>query len=194
MMPSGPVRRAASALLLLSALFLAGCGSSAPPPAAPAPIPSAEVNDVDVMFLQMGITQITEGDRLAGLAVERAGNPEIKAIAGELRGQWKGESGTMERWLLGWSKPVSADPSAGVHAGHGELHALRESDFADLEATRGADFDRTVVSLLLGNLHNGMETLRMESASGSYPPAKSLAAKMVETRQAQIQRLLRLAA
>src|SRR5690349_11177897 len=120
MMPSGPVRRAASALLL-SAVLLAGCG---PDTAAPAPAVSGVVNDVDVMFLQMGLTQIAEGDKLAGLAVERAGNPEIKAVAGELRGQWTDESGTMERWLLGWSKPVSADPSAGVHAGHGELHAL----------------------------------------------------------------------
>jgi uncharacterized protein (DUF305 family) len=147
-----------------------------------------------VMFLQMGLTQIAEGDKLAGLAVERAGNPEIAAIAGELRGQWKDESATMQRWLIGWSKPVSADPSAGAHAGHGDLHALRESDFAEVEAMRGAEFDRTVVSLLLGNLHNGMETLRMESAAGSYPPAKSLATRMAGTRQAQIQRLLRLAA
>ncbi|WP_436530387.1 DUF305 domain-containing protein [Actinoplanes sp. HUAS TT8] len=155
---------------------------------------TAAVNDVDIMFLQMGLTQIAEGERLATLAGERAGGAEIREIAGELRDQWKDESGTMQRWLLAWAAPVTADPSAGAHEGHGELHALRDSDFAELEAAQGADFDRTVVSLLLGNLHNGMETLRMESASGAYPPAKSLAAKMVETRQAQIQRLLRLAA
>lgn len=189
--PSGPVRRAVSACLL--ALVVAGCAS---PPSSSAPLiaASAAVNDVDVMFLQMGLTQIAEGSRLATLASERAGSAEVRAIGGELRDQWKTEGGTMQRWLLGWSKPVTADPSAGAHEGHGELHALRDSDFADLEAAQGAAFDRTVVSLLLGNLHNGMETLRMEAASGSYPPAKSLAATMVETRQGQIQRLLRLAA
>ncbi|MFI1988811.1 hypothetical protein [Actinoplanes sp. NPDC020271] len=39
-----------------------------------------------------------------------------------------------------------------------------------------------------------MEILRTESGSGACPPARSLATKMIETRQAQIQRLLRLAA
>ncbi len=146
------------------------------------------------MFLQMGLTQIAEGDRLAALASARAGNPGIRAIADELREQWKTESGTMERWLLGWAEPVTADPSAGAHAGHGDLHALRDTDFVALAATQGAEFDRTVVSLLLGNLHNGMETLRMESTSGAYPPARSLATTMIEHRQAQIQRFLRLAA
>ncbi|GIF03308.1 DUF305 domain-containing protein [Actinoplanes siamensis] len=187
---SGPVRRAVSAST--AAVLLAGC-SSAPAPA-PAPVASAAATDTDVMFLQMGLAQIAEGDRVAALAAERADNPEIRAIAGELRGQWKDESGTMRRWLLGWSASVTADPSAGAHAGHGDLHALRESDFAQLAAMRGADFDRTAVSLLLGNLHNGMETLRMESASGGYPPARNLATTMTATRQSQIQRLLQLAA
>jgi uncharacterized protein (DUF305 family) len=181
----------------LVVLSLSGCGAgpAAAPPAPPAVAASAAVNDVDVMFLQMGLAQIAEGDKIAALASQRAANAEIRAIATELRGQWETESGTMQRWLLGWSEPVSADPSAGAHAGHGDLHSLRESDFADLRAAvPGADFDRTVVSLLLGNLHNGMETLRMEATSGSYPPAKDLASRMVTTRQAQIQHLLKLAA
>jgi uncharacterized protein (DUF305 family) len=184
----GPVRRAALAGLLI---LLAAAGCSAPAEKAPDPM---AVNEVDIMFLQMGLAQIAEGQELVTLASVRAGDPEIRAIADELHGQWASESGTMERWLLGWAKPVAADPSAGAHAGHGDLHALRDTDRRELAAARGADFDRTLISLLLGNLHNGMETLRMESGSGSYPPARNLATTMIETRQAQIQRLLRLAA
>ncbi|WP_232297443.1 DUF305 domain-containing protein [Actinoplanes sp. SE50/110] len=190
MTPSGPVRRAASALLLTAAL-LGGCTAGT---TSAAPAPSGAVNDVDVMFLQMGLAQIAEGDRVAALAEQHAGNPEIGRIAGELRGQWRTEGGTMQRWLLGWSQPTAADPSAGAHAGHGDLHALRESDFTDLAARHGADFDRTAVGMLLGTLHNGMETLRLESAAGAYPPARALATRMTGERQSQIQRLLRLAA
>ncbi|WP_239082432.1 DUF305 domain-containing protein, partial [Actinoplanes teichomyceticus] len=165
---------------------------AATPPAAPGA--AAAVNDVDVMFLQMGLTQISEGDRVAALAEQRATDPRIRGIATELRGQWRTERGMMRRWLLGWAEPVTADPSAGAHAGHGDLHALRASDLQQLAAARGADFDRTAVSLLLGSLHNGMATLRMEAAGGAYPPARSLAARMAVDRQSQIQRLLRLAA
>ncbi|GAA2882719.1 DUF305 domain-containing protein [Actinoplanes cyaneus] len=190
----GPVRRAALAGLLI---LLAAAGCSAPAEKAPETtavnsVPA--VNEVDIMFLQMGLAQIAEGQELVTLASARAGDPQIRAIADELHGQWASESGTMERWLLGWAKPVTADPSAGAHAGHGDLHALRDTDRRELAAAQGADFDRTLISLLLGNLHNGMETLRMESGSGSYPPARKLATRMIETRQAQIQRLLRLAA
>ncbi|GAA2688898.1 DUF305 domain-containing protein [Actinoplanes palleronii] len=182
--PSGPVRRAASAVIIL---LMTGCGSPESPPATP-------INDVDVMFLQMGLAQIAEGDKVLTLAEQRAANPALRAIATELRGQWHSESGTMERWLLGWSKPVTVDPSAEAHAGHGDLHALRDADFGELAAAQGAGFDRTAVSLLLGTLHNGMETLLMESSGGAYPPAKDLATRMTVTRQAQIQRLLKIAA
>jgi uncharacterized protein (DUF305 family) len=183
----GPVLRAALSLLLLGLLTACG-GSSQPAPQA------ASFNDTDVMFLQMGLAQITEGDRVAEMAESRASNPEIKAVAGELRGQWRTERDTMRGWLEEWKRPLEADPSAGLHAGHGDLHSLREEDFTGLSGFQGAEFDRAAVALLLGNLHNAMETIRMEATGGSYPQAVDLAKKMTEARQTQIQRLLALAA
>jgi uncharacterized protein (DUF305 family) len=98
----------------------------------------------------------------------------------------------MRRWLTGWRQPPSADPAA--HAGHGGVHSLRAADLAELAAARGADFDRTAVSLLLGHLHNCVEVARMEAAGGQYPPAKALAETMTTRRQGQIQRMLTLSA
>jgi uncharacterized protein (DUF305 family) len=175
-------RRAALVLLLL----VAGCAHEQPAAGGPA------FNGTDVMFLQMGLAQIAEGDELAGLAGRRATDPRIRALAGELRGQWREESGTMTRWLLGWQQPLTADPSAGAHAGHGDLHMLRPADLAELRSA--TDFDRTAVSLLLGHLGNCVETSRMETAGGAYPPARGLAGTMTTRRQSQVQRLLTLAA
>jgi uncharacterized protein (DUF305 family) len=175
----------------LALLVLLASGCSAQPEAGP---PAPAFNATDVMFLQMGLEQITEGGQVVALAADRAADPRIRTLAAELRGQWRDESGTMQRWLLGWAQPVTADPSAGAHAGHGALHALRAADIGELRAASGAGFDRTAVSLLLGHLGNCVETSRMESGGGDYPPARALADEMTTRRQGQIQRLLRLAA
>lgn len=172
----------------LVALFLvSGCGAR-PETTAPA------FNGTDVMFLQMALEQIDEGDQVAELAEQRAADPRVRAIAAELRPQWREESGTMERWLLGWQQPLAADPSSGVHAGHGDLHMLRPSDIGELRSADAEAFDRTAVNLLLGHLGNCVETARMESAGGAYPPARALGETVTTRRQSQIQRLLTLAA
>jgi uncharacterized protein (DUF305 family) len=166
-------------------LALAGCEH---------PAGAAGHSPVDVMFAQMSLVQIGEGDRVAAIAAARAGAPEIRTVAVGLRAQWRDESGTMRRWLADWKQPAGPDPDASAHAGHGDLHALRPADLAELNAATGAGFDRTAIGLLLGNLHNSVQTTRMESAGGRYPPAINLAGTMTERRQAAIRTQLRRAA
>ncbi|MCU7727280.1 DUF305 domain-containing protein [Actinoplanes sp. KI2] len=188
--------------LALILALVAGCSPERPAVSAAPPTTTTDgavsatspFNATDVMFLQMGLAQIAEGDQVAQLAAQRAGDARIRAVATELRTQWRDESGPMQRWLLGWQQPLAADPSAGAHAGHGALHALRAADLQDLRSASGSDFDRTAVSLLLGQLANCVETSRMEESGGAYPPARSLAATVTQRRQSQIQRLLTLAA
>ena len=175
--------------LVLVLALVAGCSPERPAAAAAPPF-----NATDVMFLQMGLAQIAEGDQVARPAAERATDRRIRDVATELRAQWHDESGAMQRWLLGWQQPLAADPSAGAHAGHGALHLLAPADLEDLQAKSRTDFDRTAVSLLLGQLANCVETSRMEESGGAYPPARALAATVTRQRQSQIQRLLTLAA
>jgi uncharacterized protein (DUF305 family) len=170
-------------LILALLLVLAGC--SAPAPAPP-------FNATDVMYLQMALEYARQGRQVATPAATRAADPSVRAIAAELRDQWSADASTMERWLLGWEQPPTADPAS--HAGHGDVHSLRASDIAELTAARGADFDRAAVSMLLGHLHNCVEVARMEATGGRYPPAQALAGQSVTAYQSRIQRLLALAA
>ena len=181
--------RQLAAAVLAVLLLVSGCTEQ--PEAGPA---SGVFNDTDVMFLQMALEQVREGDQVAALTEQRAGSAALRALAAELRAQWREESATMQRWLLGWQRPLTADPSSGAHAGHGDLHMLRPSDIGELRAATGKAFDRTAVSLLLGHLGNCVETARMETAGGSYPPARALGETVTTRRQSQIQRLLQLAA
>ena len=175
-------------LLLAVVLTLGGCGAQKPV-ANPAPA----FNDTDVMFLQMSLEYVRQGDQVAALAESR-GSAEVRSLATDLRAQWRTETGTMQRWLLGWQRPLTADPGEGAHAGHGDLHSLRPQDIAELAATEPADFDRSAMTMLVGHLHNCVEVARMEAAGGQYPPAKALAEAMTRDRQAEIQRMLRLVA
>ncbi|MEU4692888.1 DUF305 domain-containing protein [Actinoplanes sp. NPDC023714] len=175
-------RRAAGGLLLLLTLLLSGCGAE-----------EAAHNDTDVMFAQMTLAQIGEGDQVAAVAERSATGASLRTLAAELRGQWQTEKATMTTWLTDWDQPLEADPGTGLHAGHGDLHALQPGDIDGLSAAKGSDFDRIAVALLLGNLHNTMETLRMQADGGAHPEALSLAESMTTTRQGQIQRLLALA-
>jgi len=177
-----------SVVVALLALVLAACGET--PAAAP---PPPAYNATDVMFLQMSLEYVRQGDQVVSPAAQAATDPAVRALAAELRDQWRAEAQTMQRWLTAWQKPASADPHAGAHEGHGDLHSLRESDIGELAAAKGADFDLTAVSMLLGHLHNCVEVARMEVTGGQYPPAKALAEQMAATRQQQIQRLLGLA-
>ncbi|AGL18482.1 DUF305 domain-containing protein [Actinoplanes sp. N902-109] len=170
--------------VLLGCLLLAGCGGREAAPRQPA------WNGTDVMFLQMSLEYVRQGDQVLDLIAQRS-DPGLKALAAELRAQWVTESATMRRWLLGWEQPLAADPDAGAHAGHGDLHSLRPQDIAELKATR-SDFDGTAQSVLLGHLNNCVETSRMETAGGLYPPARALAERMTTTRQGQVQQLLKL--
>jgi uncharacterized protein (DUF305 family) len=176
-------------LALVLVLLVSGCTAQ---PEAGTPPPA--FNGTDVMFLQMGLSQIAEGSQVAALAADRARDPSVRALAVELRTQWQEELQTMQRWLLGWSQPLTAPSGDHSHDGHGALHMLRSSDIDELRSASGPTFDRTAVSLLLGHLGNVVETARMESAGGAYPPARTLAETVTTRRQAQIQQLLRLAA
>jgi uncharacterized protein (DUF305 family) len=194
------------AVAALLALAVSGCGDDRPAGTAASGAAASQaaagdevaeataVNDTDVMFAQMSVEHIRQGQQVVTLAAKRATDPEVAALATELHDQWRGEAETMMGWLAQWQKPLTAEPDAGAHAGHGDLHSLRATDIAELSAAEGETFDRTALSLLLGHLHNCVETARMETAGGRYPAAINLATDTISKRQAQVQRMLTLMA
>jgi uncharacterized protein (DUF305 family) len=175
-------------LAILAALLLvAGCS-----PGQPASAPPPSFGPTDVMFAQMALAQNHDGDQVAAAATSRSGDPRIRTVASSLRDRWKTDSGTLQRWLLGWQQPLTAP--VGSHAGHGDPHAVQPSSLTELRAASGPAFDRTAVALLLAGLHNSVETTRMESTGGNYPPAEQLASSMTAAYQEQIRALLGIAA
>jgi uncharacterized protein (DUF305 family) len=191
---NGPSVRSALVALLAGAALLTGataCGADAATPSGGAP-DTAAFNDTDVMFLQMSLEHIRQGSPVLRLAMDRAGNAELRDLATTMDTEWEGQADTMATWLTGWGRPLTADPDAGLHAGHGDLHSLRPQDVAELRRATTADFDRSALSMLVGHLHNGVEVARLEASAGLNPRVRDLAAAMTTTRQAQIRTMLTL--
>jgi uncharacterized protein (DUF305 family) len=182
------------AVLLAGVLLLGGCGDRGAPSAGPSavvPGPGAGAhNDTDVMFLQMSLEYIRQGGDVVRLTEQRAGSAELRALATAMDAAWAGEADTMAKWLTGWGESLTADPDAGVHKGHGDLHSLLPEHVAELRAASAADFDRTALSLLAGHLQNAVEVSRLEATAGVHPQVKELAAGMTAIREAQIQQIL----
>jgi uncharacterized protein (DUF305 family) len=176
----------ASHLRIVAAVLLLA-GGCAPAPAEP------PHNAADIMFLQMSVDSVRQGDPLARQAL-KAADPRVRGIARDVQEQWDGERRVMESWIAAWQVPASPAPDAGLHAGHGGMHSLRPEDLAELDRTTGPEFDRTAASLLLGHLHGTVEVARMETRDGAYPPARQVAQTIVTTRQNQIRELIALAA
>jgi uncharacterized protein (DUF305 family) len=180
--------------LVAGVLLLTGCGASGTPSAGSAATGAAVAdgphNDTDVMFLQMSLEHIRQGADVVRMAKERGGTPELRELATTMDAEWAADADTMARWLTAWNESLAADPDAGVHKGHGDVHSLLPEHVAELRAATADTFDRTALSLLVGHLHNVVEVSRLETTTGQHPQVKAMAATITTTREAQIQKIL----
>jgi uncharacterized protein (DUF305 family) len=187
-------------VLVAVLLLLAGCGSALTTGAEPvvsesAPPLDGSFNDTDVMFLQMLIPHHQQGVRLAGLAAEHAGRPEVRDFAAAVVATQTDELSEMEAWLADWDQPTAADPDPGAHHGHGDgLHRPDPAVVTALARTEPAAFDSTFLNLFTGHQHGAVELARMELADGFHPDARDLADRVVRSRTAQVEQMATLTA
>jgi uncharacterized protein (DUF305 family) len=196
------MRRRYFAVLLIGMLVTAGCGDRAAggAPVAATSVPAASVartaqaNAIDVMFVQMALEYHRQAAELVDLTARRGSTQHVRDLASTIRRRSDTEADAMARWLTARGRPLAADPHAGAHAGHGDLHSLRPADVAPLRAASGRDVDRLALSLLLGHHHNTVAIARMELAKGGDDEARRLAEEIVRTRTAEVRQLLALVA
>jgi uncharacterized protein (DUF305 family) len=184
---------------LLLALGLAGsltaCGTTTP---APTPKIAAEIqagadfNDTDVMFLQMLAHHQKQGLEMTATAGERARLPELKVLAAAVAATEQDELAMMRSWLGQWHRATEVDPNTSLHADHGGLPGTGPEEIKALRTARGADFDKAFLNLFLAHQHNAIEMALRETANGQNAAAKAFAARVRDSRQGEIQQMLKL--
>jgi uncharacterized protein (DUF305 family) len=196
----------AGGLLALS-LTLAGCGDATTAPAGPAsPAPAssaaatagAQFNEADVAFAQMMIPHHREAVEMAELAADRAQNPEVKALAEQIRDAQEPEINQLTDFLNAWGAEV---PAAGSMAGmdHGNMSGMPEMPGAmtpeqmeQLRNATGAEFDQMFLTMMIEHHRGAVTMAQRETEQGSNPDAKQLAEKIAADQNAEINRMQQL--
>jgi uncharacterized protein (DUF305 family) len=181
-----------SRLVLIAAglLVLAGCSSPAPP-ASSAPATNSNpgrYNDTDVMFLQMMVPHLDQGISIVRLARDRAARPEVRTLAAAIETTQADEATTMATRLRDWRQPPTAP--AGSHLDHGGMPDTTAGEIATLTRIAGPDFDRRFLNTMIARQDDAIQLARMESATGTNPETKTLAARIDRSRSAQIEQML----
>ncbi|MCW2638504.1 MAG: hypothetical protein JWP76_810 [Dactylosporangium sp.] len=155
--------------------------------------PSATFNSADVMFAQMMIPHHQQAVEMATLAETRAADPQVKTLAAQIKAAQAPEIATMTKWLTAWGQPT-AMPSGHDMGGmsHGMPGIMSDADMAKLKAATGTEFDKQFLQMMIEHHKGAIQMARDEQANGANPDAKALAARIIQTQQAEIDTMQKL--
>ena len=180
------------------ALTLAACGSTDETTVPGASTESTQAagsgavdaahNDADTEFAQMMIVHHQGAIEMADLAVDKAANEDVRALAERISAAQGPEIDEMTTWLEAWGEdgPEDADMGGMDHGGMDMGGMDMESAMAELDGLSGAEFDRAFLEMMTEHHRGAIEMAEAEVADGQNPQAVALAEKIIEDQTAEI--------
>ncbi|MEV4002768.1 DUF305 domain-containing protein [Actinomadura sp. NPDC049753] len=166
-------------------------------PAHSAPAGGAQAgphNGQDVMFAQMMIPHHRQAIEMADLAATRASSAEVKTLAADIKKAQGPEIQQLGAWLKSWGTPVPSPGTTGMGGMHhggtdGMDGMMSEKDMKELEAAKGAAFDKAFLEMMIEHHEGAVAMAKAEQSSGQFPPAKQMAANIVSSQTAEIAKM-----
>ncbi|MDQ8706534.1 DUF305 domain-containing protein [Streptomyces sp. LHD-70] len=147
---------------------------------------SADFNDADVTFAQGMIPHHQQAIEMSELAETRASDPEVKKLAGQIKKAQDPEIKTLQGWLKSWGQPTEMD-SGMDHSEHGGMSGMMsEQDMKDLEAAKGAKFDRAFAEMMIEHHNGAIEMAEDEKKNGKSADAKKMADAIIKGQSAEV--------
>ena len=156
---------------LLMILFLTACASSESS--------KSEFSANDIMFAQMMIPHHEQAIEMSELALKNSQDPEILALAEEIRAAQAPEIEDMKTW---------GTSHMGSHAGHMMDGMLSDDEMEALTRAQGSEFDRLFLEGMIKHHEGAIEMADMILDSDS-PRASALGKAIVATQQAEIEKM-----
>jgi len=141
----------------------------------------------DAMFAQMMIPHHEQAVEMAELAVTRAEDPTIVALAAEIKAAQGPEIELMSSWLDDWG--VSRMPGGdmmGEHGGHGMAGMLTDEQLDELAGTSGQEFDRLFARYMIEHHEGAVDMAKEVLESGSDPRVAALAREIIVAQEKEI--------
>lgn len=199
------LKTALAALAVAATLGLAGCGTddTAQPggmgmdhssSAAPSPSPttsssasvSAQFNDADVAFVQMMLPHHEQAVSMSDTLLKKSGvDPEVTALAQQVKAAQQPEIDTMKSWLAAWGEDEMADDSMGGmgHSGGGMATDAELKEFEQADGTAG---QKMYLEMMTAHHEGAIEMAEAEVSDGENPDAVRLAKQIITTQQQEI--------
>lgn len=136
----------------------------------------------DLMYAQMMIPHHEQAVEISELAATRTSNPEVLAIAKQIKSAQAPEIATMAAWLGG--------KVAEVHAGH-SMEMMGMLSGAEIKALKDSvddKFDQLFVKGMIAH-HEGAIQMTQSVLNSENPIVKALGEKIVKEQTAEIEQL-----
>ncbi|WP_448811852.1 DUF305 domain-containing protein [Agromyces bauzanensis] len=145
---------------------------------------SSEFSARDIMFAQMMIPHHQQAVDMSDLALERSTDPELRALAQQIRDAQAPEIEQMQGWLdaAGAGTSMGHDVS---DMGMGMGGMLSDEDMTALENATGSEFDRLWLEGMIEHHEGAIQMTRMIRNSGNSE-VRALAEAIVDSQTAEI--------
>ena len=198
-MPTIPTR-ALGVLTLTAALAFgaAACGTEDTSTATSSQVSTTEHNDADVEFASNMLEHHAQALSMVDLTEGRTLDPEVQALADDIRAAQTPEIETFTEWLTDWNEEVPKTTDDGGHDmdDMGDMDDSMDSDMPgmmsadDMGALEGAsdsEFQTMWLEMMVEHHTGAVEMAETETSDGQYKAAIDLAGDIVESQTAELE-------
>ncbi len=177
---------------LAAALALTGCASDAPTMPgmdhgdhASSSAEAVDANSADVMFAQMMIPHHEQAIEMSDTLLAKSDiDPEVTALAEQIKAAQQPEIEQMEEWLDAWGADMPGmDDMDGMHHGDG---MMSEDDMEALEAATGTEAARLFLEQMIEHHEGAIDMAQDEVDDGQNADAVALANDIIASQTEEI--------
>jgi uncharacterized protein (DUF305 family) len=133
----------------------------------------------DIMFMQMMIPHHQQAVDMGTLAETRALNPEVKALAAQIKAEQALEIASMTKWLKEAGASIQMDHTMNMDG------MLTEDQMKALENASGAEFDRLYLEGMIAH-HEGAIEMAKTATNSKTPNTHELGHSITDSQSEQI--------
>jgi uncharacterized protein (DUF305 family) len=176
-----------------AAIAFAGCSAddstsgighdSSSPTASSSATTVGEFNEVDVMFAQIMIPHHEQAVDMSDMVLSKSNiNPEVTALAKQIKAAQQAEIDMMNAWLEAWGRIKMPE---GSHHSSSD-GTMTEEQMQELDEANSADGQRLFLEGMIRHHQGAIKMAQAEIAAGKNPNAITLANNIAEGQQAEV--------